>query len=80
MGTNRGVYFFVLQTILTGLWLLYLARRLPVEPGRAETDRGAHIPLGNLAWAVLLGIVWLVTVAAWACGWRRRTYLALEVG
>lgn len=64
--------FFVLQPLLTSLWLLWLARRLPVEtrpiPDLRLIRRG--LLLG-------LGLVWLGMAAVLVAGWQPGTYLAL---
>ncbi|MCK6625693.1 MAG: lycopene cyclase domain-containing protein [Anaerolineae bacterium] len=64
--------FFVLQPLLTSLWLLFLTRRLPVDPR----------PLPRLAaarWLLLsgLGLLWLGMAAVLAVGWSPGVYLAL---
>jgi lycopene cyclase domain-containing protein len=66
--------FFVLQTLTTGLWLLYLARRLPVEDGPVPHH-------GQARWIATLGagLIWLAAVAMLLAGWRPGTYLALEL-
>lgn len=64
--------FFVVQTLMTGLWLLWLARK--VVPARGEIrSRPA------LRWiaTLLLGIFWLASAAILAAGWQPGTYLAL---
>jgi lycopene cyclase domain-containing protein len=64
--------FFVLQTLLTGLWLFWLARRLPV------LDR----PLRpNLRWtsAAVVGVIWLVSTVLLLSGWEPGTYLAIQL-
>jgi lycopene cyclase domain-containing protein len=64
--------FFVLQTLLTGLWLLWLARRiLPA--------RGAFRSRQSLRWGITLplGVFWLLSVMILAMGWQPGTYLAL---
>jgi lycopene cyclase domain-containing protein len=64
--------FFVLQPVLTSLWLLFLARRLPVGtrplPSLGQLRRG--LLLG-------LGLVWLAMAAILIAGWQPGTYLAL---
>jgi lycopene cyclase domain-containing protein len=67
--------FFVVQPILGGLWLWFLARRLTQQVG-AESFRS------GLRWQVplLLLIVWGTAVAVLAAGWQPGTYLALELG
>jgi lycopene cyclase domain-containing protein len=67
--------FFILQPLLTGLWLLFLARRLPVWP--ASTSGLRHLRPASTA---LAGLVWLAMVSILVAGWQPGTYLALELG
>jgi lycopene cyclase domain-containing protein len=62
--------FFVLQTVMTGLWVLWLARRLP---GRANTPRRSSLPL----LLGVLGVIWFMSVGLLAWGVRRAFYLSL---
>ncbi|MAT98413.1 MAG: hypothetical protein CL608_14815 [Anaerolineaceae bacterium] len=64
--------FFLVQPILTGLWLLFWLRRQPdvVEPGW-ENGRFRYTTL------IILGILWLGMVAILAASWAPGTYLAL---
>ncbi|MCB0168291.1 MAG: lycopene cyclase domain-containing protein [Anaerolineae bacterium] len=66
--------FFVLQPLLTGLWLICLARR--IEPGPAlSSDYGQM-----RRWLIgLLGLVWLGVASMLIAGWSPGTYLALEL-
>lgn len=66
--------FFVLQTLLTGLWLLYWMRRLPVDEPRLDRPR--------LRWfsTLFTGLIWLGSGFILLVGWRPGTYLALELG
>ena len=65
--------FFVLQTLLTGLLVVWLARRRPViAHGKA---RGGL----NLAPALVLVAVWAVSVFVLVAGWKPGTYLSLEL-
>ena len=66
--------FFVLQTLLTGLWLLYLARRLAVGVGSLPKRRRAR--WGS---ALVVGLLWLGSVIVLLSGWQPGTYLALEL-
>jgi lycopene beta-cyclase len=67
--------FFVVQPILAGLWLFFLARWLirPAAEGPLLT---------RLRWttALLLVVIWVGSVVALIVGWRPATYLALELG
>ncbi len=64
--------FFVLQPILTGLWLLFLARHLPVN---------VKLPLNSVRvrrWAVAGAVaVWLAAAAILVVSWQPGTYLGL---
>jgi lycopene cyclase domain-containing protein len=63
--------FFVLQTVLTGLWVLWLARRLPRKQAWWPSYAWRVAPL------ILLGALWLLNVGWLALGLRQATYLAL---
>jgi lycopene beta-cyclase len=67
--------FFVLQTVLTGLWLLWLGRRVKPVSWPAP-----HRPLLNRAAAGVTAAIWLAAVMLFVSGWQPGTYLALEVG
>lgn len=66
--------FFVLQTLLTGLWVLYWARRLPVKGPAPDQPQ--------LRWCstMVVGFIWLGAAAILVAGWRPGTYLGLELG
>jgi len=64
--------FFVLQTFLAGLWLLYLARRIRFDPGSI-----AHAHQIRVISTWVLGLIWLVSVGLLVSGWSPSTYLAL---
>lgn len=67
--------FFVVQPILGGLWLWFLARRFP-EPAideKLQTDLRRLLPL-------LLMFAWIAVVVILLAGWEPGTYLALELG
>jgi len=66
--------FFVAQTCLTGLWLLWLARRLP-SPGQEAIAQ----PALRQAAALVTGLVWIGAVVALAVRSAPATYLALEI-
>jgi lycopene beta-cyclase len=67
--------FFVVQTLLVGMWLLWLAPRL--APGGEE-------PLVDGRWrwisTAVLGLIWLASATILLVGWRPGTYLGLELG
>ncbi len=64
--------FFVLQTLLSGLWLLWLARRLPV-PDRPLSPK--------LRWisASVTGLIWLASVVGLLSGWKPGVYLTIQL-
>ncbi len=66
--------FFVLQPILGGLWLLFLARRLKVVAS-PEALRP------SLRWwsVVVLAVLWVVSVIILVIRWQPGTYLGLEL-
>jgi len=63
--------FFVLETILTGLWWWFLARRLS-PPGEFKPSK--YIRITSL---VALGLVWLGAVYLLIADWKPGAYLAL---
>lgn len=66
--------FFVLQTLFTGLWLLFLARRLPLSSVPFS-------PNNKVRWGttLIVSLIWIASVAILVAGWRPGTYLALEL-
>ena len=64
--------FFLLQPLLAGLWLLFLARRWPVET--AVMANSAAIRRNS---TLGTGLLWVLAVAMLALGWVPGTYLAL---
>ncbi|WP_374689732.1 lycopene cyclase domain-containing protein [Promineifilum sp.] len=64
--------FFVLQPILGGLWLAFLARRLPAKPEPLRASLRLWLPAA-------LGVVWLGSVALLISGWDPGTYLGLQL-
>jgi lycopene cyclase domain-containing protein len=65
--------FFVLQTLLTGLWLLWLARHLPPP---------IDAPLRpKLRWitASITGLIWLASVIGLLSGWKPGVYLTIQL-
>lgn len=67
--------FFVLQTLFTGLWLAFLARRLP---GENSNSGPVHHRL-RLILPLIVGLIWLVAITILAVGWKPGTYLGLEL-
>ncbi|MBX3015226.1 MAG: lycopene cyclase domain-containing protein [Caldilineaceae bacterium] len=67
--------FFVLQTLLTSLWVLYLARRLTVR-AMLVPPFATYLRLGSTA---VLGVLWVGSVIILATGWLPGTYLGLEL-
>jgi lycopene cyclase domain-containing protein len=67
--------FFLVQPLLAGLWLFFLARHLkqPAAPGALRP---------RLRWitTIVLALFWLASVVALIAGWGETTYLALELG
>jgi lycopene beta-cyclase len=67
--------FFVVQTILAGLWMLFLIRRLRMDAG--------FLPTLNARWRMVplffLIPLWLVSVVVLLVGWGPGTYLGLEL-
>jgi lycopene cyclase domain-containing protein len=66
--------FFVVQTLFAGLWLLFLARRLPVQSVPFSPNNKVR---GGTT--LITGLIWMVSVAILVTGWRPGTYLALEL-
>lgn len=70
------LFFFPLQTLLVGMWFIWLAPHVAqVEAG----DGAARGGVGRLAIGALGALVWLAALAALVAGWRRGTYLGWEV-
>lgn len=66
--------FFVLQTVLTGWWLLWLGRQL------AESAEQAALPMAARRYGLGgLALTWLAAGAILIRGWAPGTYLALEL-
>lgn len=64
--------FFIVQTLMTGLWLLWLARKVSLP-------RGEVCSRVALRWAVTLplALVWLLSAGMLVAGWQPGAYLAL---
>jgi lycopene beta-cyclase len=67
--------FFVVQTLLIGLWLTFLARRIPASAHEAAPSaRDRHLRFWS---ALILVVIWLGSLGLLASGWKPATYLAL---
>jgi lycopene cyclase domain-containing protein len=73
--------FFVVETILSGLWWWFLARRLSLPPTSSPTERGGFIPNKwlNRASASVLVIVWAVFTYLFFFGDEKWTYLSITL-
>jgi lycopene cyclase domain-containing protein len=67
--------FFVLQPLLTGAWLYFIARHMPMIASSPQ-----HPSRVRLISTAVLFLVWLVAVGILAFGWRPGTYLGLLLG
>lgn len=63
--------FFVVETILAGLWIAFLMRRMRFDSLAPLQLRWRSIP------AAALGLLWLGSVALLVSGWPPGTYLSL---
>ncbi len=66
--------FFVLQTLLTGSWMVWLAKHLP-----AETRKPRHPILIRAGMTAALGLVWAASVWNLVRGPQSRRYLSLTL-
>ncbi len=64
--------FFILQPILSGLWLLFLLRRVTASESKLR-------PSLRLWLSVTLGIIWLGAAGLLLSGWQPGAYLTLEL-
>ncbi len=67
--------FFVLQTILMGLWIVFLARRL--APVTQTTTQARPRPFMRWAATALSGAIWLGSLVLLLSTWQPGTYLGL---
>jgi lycopene cyclase domain-containing protein len=63
--------FFVVETILAGLWIAFLMRRMRFDQLPPLRPRWRSAP------AVVLGLLWIGSVAMLVSGWPPGTYLSL---
>jgi lycopene cyclase domain-containing protein len=66
--------FFVLQTLLTGAWMTFLARNLPVNAQKPK-----HPMLIRLGTTAALGLIWARSVFGLLRGGKSRTYLTITL-
>lgn len=64
--------FFIVQTLMTGLWLLWLARMIQPAEGEIVSHSG-------IRWVstLILSVLWVLSVVILAIGWQPGTYLGL---
>lgn len=67
--------FFVLQTVMTGLWVAFLARRFYASS--PPVSRPAQGQLIRWTSAVVLAVLWIGSIWLLLSGWAAGTYLAL---
>lgn len=80
--------FFVLQTLMTGLWLIWLAAKRVSPSALHRESWAAGQPLAGRRWrpwvpglaaAGALSLVWLAAVAVLLASWKPGAYLGLEL-
>ena len=71
--------FFVLETILAGLWWWFLARRLPLTPNPSPLGKGEFVPNRKLIYlsTCVLFPLWLVFTYLFFLGGSEWTYLSI---
>ena len=66
--------FFILQTLMTGLWFLLLARRVPQRKDLRHAGwRYRIVP------TIFLGITWALSLFLFLSGWKPGTYYGLII-
>jgi len=70
--------FFVLQPIMSGLWLLLLARYLPTPQQPADNTRIRLVSTAIVGVLWVISVIWLV-LSFVDTSWKPFTYLALEL-
>lgn len=64
--------FFVVQSVLAGLWIGFLLRRMRFDGQPAQLDRKWRImPV------LLLGVLWVISMAVLLSGWQPGVYLSI---
>ena len=71
--------FFVVETILAGLWWWFLARRIALTPNPSPSGRGEFIPNKLLVYlpTCLFGVLWLLATYLLFFGTATWTYLSI---
>lgn len=71
--------FFVLETVLAGLWWWFLARRLPLSPNPSPNPGGKFTPNKRLIYlsTCLLILLWLLSTYLFFFGAEKWTYLSI---
>jgi len=70
--------FFVLQTLFTGLWTIFLARRIGRSLIPSEVDGQSGSPVRF--WSVCIGgLLWIGSIWLLIGNWKPGTYLGLEL-
>jgi len=64
--------FFVVQTLMSGMWLFFLMRRIPAPPHIFRTNKKLR-----LITAIIVGILWLIWLLYLLVGWNVELYMAL---
>ena len=64
--------FFIVQTLMTGLWLIWLARKIVPLRGKIKCR-----PVLRWLSTLILGILWTLSVVILANDWEPGTYLGL---
>lgn len=67
--------FFLLQPVLTGLWIVFLARRLALPAGPVPSS----LRFMRVWLPTILGIIWLAAIAALLARLEQATYLSLTL-
>jgi lycopene cyclase domain-containing protein len=73
--------FFVLETLMIGLWWSTLARHPALTPNPSPSGRGEFTPNKALrAWTLgLLAVLWAASLFMLLSGWEPGTYLAITL-
>jgi lycopene cyclase domain-containing protein len=73
--------FFVLETLMIGLWWWTLARLPALTPAPSPSGRGKFKPNKTLrTWTLsLLAVLWTVSLLVLLSGWEPGTYLAITL-